>query len=148
MVRIERNSTVPTRPTTPESPTRQRIPGQSGAVACDPCIDPTLYTPSKRMRSLYAGLSLTSSGSFLVSKAKITSSTPILRPVLEAPPPLPDPDWDLLNGGINEKPWVTTKEMQEENRVLRESLATAHLHIKSRDMMLEGAHAQLTYQNL
>ncbi len=139
---------IPTCPTTPEYPTHQRIPGQSGAVARDPCIDPTLYTPSKRMCSLYAELSLTSSGSFLVSKVKITLSTPILRPVLEAPPPLLDPDWDLLNEGINEKPWVTTKEVQEENRVLQESLATAHLHIKSQDMMLEGAHAQLTYQNL
>ncbi len=142
------SGSIPMRPTTPESPTRRRIPGQLGAVARDPCIDPMLYTPSKRMRSLYAGLSLTSSGSFLVSKAKITSSTPILHPVLEAPPTLPDPDWDLLNGGSIDKAWVTTKEVQKENQVLRESLVTAHLHIKSRDMMLEGAHAQLTYQNL
>ncbi|KDR65048.1 hypothetical protein GALMADRAFT_260344 [Galerina marginata CBS 339.88] len=50
------------------------------------------------MRTLYTALSSTSSGSFLVSKTRLTSSTPVVAPVLEDVPPIPRPDWSLAHG--------------------------------------------------
>ncbi|KAJ7588776.1 hypothetical protein C8J56DRAFT_785302 [Mycena floridula] len=145
------------RPTTPETPTRRRLPisprtPQSSArhstPIYNPLIDPALYTPSKRMRSMYAGVSMTSSGSFLVSKDPMKSSTPIIDPVLEAPPMfLTQPDWGLLESQ-DEDLWKTKEQMRLENERLRESLANAQLGISARDHIIEGSHAQLTYQNL
>ncbi|KAF8154642.1 hypothetical protein B0H34DRAFT_799403 [Crassisporium funariophilum] len=61
----------------------------------DPDIDPSLFTPSKQMQTLYATLSSTVSGSFLVSKTRLTSLTPVIAPVIKAVPSIPHPDWSL-----------------------------------------------------
>ncbi|KAG6809803.1 hypothetical protein H0H92_014685 [Tricholoma furcatifolium] len=59
--------------TEPQTPSLKRV--------SDKNIDPSLFTPTKRMRSLYTALCSTSSGSFLVSKAPLTSATPIIQTV-------------------------------------------------------------------
>ena len=76
-------------PGTPSTPTRRY---------CEPIIDPELETPTKRMRVLYGALATTSSGSLLVSKARMTSAFSPITPVLETLPELPVPDWSLLQG--------------------------------------------------
>ncbi|PPQ88047.1 hypothetical protein CVT26_000593, partial [Gymnopilus dilepis] len=78
------------------SPETQYSPSSSRRRIRDENIDPALYTPSKRIRSLYSALSSTKSGSFLLSKDPISSSTPVFSPVLELPPSsIPQPNWDL-----------------------------------------------------
>ncbi|KIL62014.1 hypothetical protein M378DRAFT_81767, partial [Amanita muscaria Koide BX008] len=75
----------------PETPSRRHL--------VDPNVDPELYTPSKRMRMMHSAMASTSSGSLLVSKAKLTSEHArhiISPPVLEALPVLPQPNWDVL----------------------------------------------------
>ncbi|KJA13091.1 hypothetical protein HYPSUDRAFT_103423, partial [Hypholoma sublateritium FD-334 SS-4] len=82
--------TPDTQPRTPSSHQRRTRQDQN--------IDPNLYTPSKRMRTLYKSLEATSSGSFLVSKTPITSQTPIIEPVLErVPDRFPQPNWGLVS---------------------------------------------------
>ncbi|KAF8969033.1 hypothetical protein BDZ97DRAFT_1654424 [Flammula alnicola] len=111
-------------------------------------IDPELYTPMKRMRTLYAGLSSTSSGSFLVSKTLHTSSTPILAPVLEAvPPTLPRPDWSLAYGHSVDS-YKTRQHLQEENELLRTNLRWAHTISCAQDGIIEGSSATMIVQDL
>ena len=110
-------------------------------------IDPSLYTPSKRMRTMQASLNMTASGSFLVSDQPYKSSTTILKPVIEVPPAsLPQPNWKLATSP--EKTWVSRESLQIENQLLRESLRRAKDHIHVRDQVIERDHAQLLYQNL
>jgi hypothetical protein len=81
-------------------------PSTSRRCICDEDIDPLLYTPSKQIRTMHAGLNATTSGSFLVSDELYKSSTPILKPVLEVPPALlPKPNWQLARSP--EKMWVS-----------------------------------------
>ena len=109
-----------------------------------PEVDPSLYTPSKRMRILYTGLSSTSSGSFLVSKTPLTSSTPIAAPVLEAVPPLPRPDWSLAYGA----PAAACQTLQKENELLKKHLQQAHTLSRVQDSIIEGSSATMVVQNL
>ncbi|KAF8156974.1 hypothetical protein B0H34DRAFT_634206, partial [Crassisporium funariophilum] len=105
-------------------------------------------TPSKRMRSLYAGLGATASGSFLVSKDPIMSATPIIPPVLEAVPrSIPQPNWSLATK-TPVKTWQSRESLMLENEILRQHLQQAHTHVHARDLIIEGAHAQLVVQNL
>lgn len=144
------------RPTTPETPTRpRRTPATpqtsptrgSTPLIMDPNIDPVLYTPSKRVRSLYSGMSMTS-GSFLVNKTKITSDTPILKPVIEVPPPLPLPNWSLLTADAKLDSWRSKEALERENARLRESLHHAGRQMKAKDFVIEGCHAQLIVQDM
>ena len=112
-----------------------------------PEIDPALYTPSKRMRILYTALSSTSSGSFLVSKTPLTSSTPIAAPVLEAIPPLPLPDWSLAY----EDPATTPKTYRvllKENKLLKTHLQRAHTLSCAQDSIIEGSSTTMVVQNM
>ncbi|KAG0701865.1 hypothetical protein DFH29DRAFT_776657, partial [Suillus ampliporus] len=111
----------------------------------DPDIDPALYTPSKRMRLMNAAISRTASGSFLVSKDPVTSTHQIARPVLEAPPKIPAPNWSLLHA----KPSTMSQiELEGYTEDLQDGLGSAKIHLKSRDLIIEGAHAQLIVQGL
>ena len=122
-------------------------PSRSRRRICDEDIDPLLHTPSKRLRTMHAGLKATASGSFLVSDELYKSSTPILEPVLEVPPAaLPQPNWQLA--GSPEKMWVSRESLQIENQHLRESLHRAQEHVQVRDQVIEHNNAQLLYQNL
>jgi hypothetical protein len=113
----------------------------------DENIDPSLYTPSKRIRTLNTALSATQSGSFLVSKDPITSATPIIPPVFELPPSsIPQPNWNLLKSPI--KSWQSRESLMIENSALRDALHQSKTQIHARDLVIEGAHAQLVYQNL
>jgi hypothetical protein len=58
-------------------------------------IDPDLYTPTKRLRTLYGALGSNEEHRFLVSKSPLTSATPITAPVLEGPLQIPPPEWSL-----------------------------------------------------
>ena len=111
-------------------------------------IDPSLLTPSKRMRALHANLSATSTGSILVSAVKATSLTlKIISPVLESPPVLPEPDWNLAKMPLVPA-YMTRNQLINENTALKSNLEHAQLQLHARDAMLEGAHAQLVVQNL
>ncbi|KAG1778972.1 hypothetical protein EV702DRAFT_936564, partial [Suillus placidus] len=111
----------------------------------DPDIDPALYTPSKRMRLMNAAISCTASGSFLISKDPVTYAHQIAHPVLEAPPKIPAPNWSLLDA----KPSTMSRmELEEYMEELTDSLSSAKTHVQSRDLIIEGAHAQLIVQGL
>ncbi|KIJ34009.1 hypothetical protein M422DRAFT_182639, partial [Sphaerobolus stellatus SS14] len=71
-------------------------PQQGGPSELDPNIDPSLYTPSKRVRVMTATLSQSESASYLVSASPIKSTRYLPSPVLEAPPRENNPNWDLL----------------------------------------------------
>ena len=58
----------------------QNSPSSSRRRIRDENIDPTLYTPSKRICSLYTVLGVTQSGSFLISKDPMSSFPPIIPP--------------------------------------------------------------------
>ncbi|KAF8160510.1 hypothetical protein BJ912DRAFT_891218 [Pholiota molesta] len=118
----------------PITPTRRRRYAE---------VDADLFTPSKRMRSLYAGLASTSSGSFLVSKTPLTSATPILDPVLEDLPHLPQPDWSLAS-----KIPFHGQNLEEENRMLRQNLQQAHTLFCAQSGIIEGANATMVVQNM
>ncbi|KIY47076.1 DDE-domain-containing protein, partial [Fistulina hepatica ATCC 64428] len=61
-------------------------------------VDPKMFTLCKRLRSMYALLGSTSSGSFLVSNVKVTSVALIAHPVVDhMPSELPIPNWSILD---------------------------------------------------
>ncbi|KAF8893200.1 hypothetical protein CPB84DRAFT_1732307 [Gymnopilus junonius] len=127
--------------------TVENSPSSSRRRRRDENIDPSLYTPSKRIRSLYTALGATHTGSFLVSKDPITSSTPIFSPVLEHPPSsIPQPDWNLAKSPV--KSYQSRESLIFENMALRDSLHSAQTHVNARDLIIEGAHAQLVIQNI
>ena len=135
----------------PVASTSQAVLTSSPSISrrriCDEDIDPLLHTPSKRLRTMHAGLKAMASGSFLISDELYKSSTPILEPVLEVPPAaLPQPNWQLA--GSPEKMWVSQESLQIENQHLRESLHRAPEHVQVRDQVIERNNAQLLYQNL
>jgi hypothetical protein len=121
----------------PETPTHRKH-------AIDPNIDPSLYTPSKCMCLLTSSLA-GSSASFLISKAPITSANQIAPPVLKNLPPLPQPDWSVLQLPLGSH---TNQQLQNENDSLRESLHLAHQLIQAHRLIDEGCNAQLIIQNL
>ena len=130
----------------PESVTATPSASTSRKRSIDPAIDPSLYTPSKRARLLYGALGATESGSYLVSNVTMTSSHTIHRPVLEAPPPLPTLDSTLLTSRASHQ--STRSELELRTIRLEEELRLAHQHIKARDAIIEGNHAQMIIQNL
>ncbi|KAJ7874177.1 hypothetical protein B0H14DRAFT_3555565 [Mycena olivaceomarginata] len=116
--------------------------------ARDPNIDPALYTPSKRMRMMTSALGGTASGSFLISKAPITSRSHIAPPVLEGPPILPIPDWNLLRRSPEDIENLSAQALRERVNALTSSLAISQQHLLARDGMIEAANAQLVVLNI
>jgi hypothetical protein len=119
--------------------------------ARDPDIDPDLYTPSKRMRLLTSALSGTASGSYLVSKTRITAaqaSKIVVPPALERPPPLPSPDWSLLDSWSEENGYRSQTQLQERIAQLTNALKHAQQQIMARNLIIEGAQAQLVIQGM
>ncbi|THU83856.1 hypothetical protein K435DRAFT_688765 [Dendrothele bispora CBS 962.96] len=117
----------------------------------DPASDPSLVTPSKRMRFLGNGLSSTASGSFLVQKTKATHhqmSQLIRNPTLETvPTDIPRPDWSLLDKNI--PPGSSIKSVLEERcKQLEEELRKAQTVVEVQDAIIEGQNAQLIVQNM
>ncbi|KAF8585046.1 hypothetical protein K439DRAFT_1616261 [Ramaria rubella] len=113
----------------------------------DPNIDPSLYTPTKRIRLMTAALSGMSLGSFLVSSSPIASSQTIAPPVLEAAPVNAAPDWSLIEKQDTHS-WQSQTQLQEHIGALETSLQLARRAIMVQDGIIEGSHAQLVIQDL
>ncbi|KAJ7768338.1 hypothetical protein B0H16DRAFT_1308304 [Mycena metata] len=135
-------------------PSRSESAGASRPVtplrrARDPNIDPALYTPSKRMRMMTSALGGTASGSFLISKAPITSLSHIAPPVLERPQFLPTPDWGLLRQSHSEDiETLSAQALRERVSRLTSALALSQQQLVAREGMIEAANAQLVVQNI
>jgi DDE superfamily endonuclease len=112
----------------------------------DEDIDPSLFTPSKRMRILSTSLATTSSGSFLIQKPPIVSSQVIAPPVIEHPPPLAEPDWALLSTPADKGAGHET--LESRIGALTTSLKLSRQHILARDAIIEGAHATMVVQSI
>ena len=116
--------------------------------ALDLEIDPSLYTPSKRMWLLYSAMASTSSGSYLISKTPVTvaqASHFVNPPVIKKPPPMPEPDWLLLTSENNIQ-HLSRAQLEEQQERLIKSLRAAHQQIHAQNLMIEASQAQLIVQ--
>ncbi|KAJ7150677.1 hypothetical protein C8R46DRAFT_914663 [Mycena filopes] len=113
-------------------------------------IDPALWSPSKKMRTLYANLGSTSTGSLLLSSPKIKSyDTSILAPVIQhVPQSIKAPDWSLLSSGDADKGYKTRGQLENEIAVLRAQLTLAKQNVVVRDCIIEEANATMVFQNV
>ncbi|KAH8117889.1 hypothetical protein DFH11DRAFT_1504140 [Phellopilus nigrolimitatus] len=123
-------------------------PQRAHKRAGDASIDPELYTPSKRMRLMTSTMAMSSSGSFLVSRAKCSSSDTIAAPVLEQPPVLPEPDWSLVGTHVKSATFLSRGELEGRVQSLTANLELARNHIQAIRGINEGANAQLVVQDL
>ncbi|KAJ6535732.1 hypothetical protein B0H19DRAFT_963687 [Mycena capillaripes] len=129
----------------PQTPSRRR--GRDDDLEN---IDPTLWSPSKKMRTLYAHLGTTSTGSLLLSSPKMKSyDTPILPPVIQAvPSSIPTPNWSLFTPVTVNEPYKTRNQLEMEIAELKEQLGLAHQNVTVRDQIIEEANATMVFQNL
>ncbi|KAF8210754.1 hypothetical protein K438DRAFT_1710303 [Mycena galopus ATCC 62051] len=113
-------------------------------------IDPVLWSPSKKMRSLYAHLGSTSTGSLLLSSPKIKSyDTSILAPVIQhVPRSIETPNWTLSTPDEAQEGYKTRGQLEAELAELRKQLALAHQNVTVRDNILEEANATMVFQNV
>ncbi|KAJ6471459.1 hypothetical protein C8R45DRAFT_836416 [Mycena sanguinolenta] len=130
---------------TPQTPSRRR--GRDDDLEN---IDPALWSPSKKMRTLYAHLGATSAGSLLLSSPKIKSTNnPILSPVVQGvPSAVTTPDWSLSAPTTSDEAYKTRKQLEAENAALRKELALAHQNVTVRDRIIEEGNATMVFQNL
>lgn len=128
----------------PSTPTRKRTRYEDGTYL--PPVDPSLYTPSKRVRVMRASLASTSSGSFLVSSGPVTSSCRIDPPVLERLPPS-DIDWRKIND-IARPQELSRDELIEHLQQLTDLSSRAKSHIQAQNVLIEATQAQLVVQDL
>ncbi|KAJ7723006.1 hypothetical protein DFH07DRAFT_759701 [Mycena maculata] len=128
----------------PETPSRRR------ARDNDENLDPALWTPSKKMRTLYAHLGNTSGGSLLLRSPKLKSSdSAILSPVIQHfPSSIPMPNWSLSMPGSSKDSHKTRGQLEAENEELRKQLALVHQNVTVRDQILEEANATIVFQNM
>jgi len=113
----------------------------------DRAIDPTLFTPTKRMRIMTSALAGTSTGSFLVGKERITSAQSIADPVFERPIHIQSPQWNLLRERIP-GPDQTQQELVDKIAVLTFNLDLARQQIAAKDSTIEASNAQLAVQGV
>ncbi|KIJ42102.1 hypothetical protein M422DRAFT_254799 [Sphaerobolus stellatus SS14] len=106
------------------------------ALDADPM---TLETPSKRMQIMASGIAGTKTGSMLLSNEHYHSSNSLVKPVLEHPPLLPQPNWNLLNAIDHAGGDAETEHLQ--------SLGYACAQIEVQDKMLERAYATMMLQD-
>ncbi|KAJ7284782.1 hypothetical protein C8J57DRAFT_1052343 [Mycena rebaudengoi] len=111
-------------------------------------IDPALYTPSKRMRMMTNAIASTSSGSFLVSQAPVTSASALPPPVLEGPPALAAPDWMQLEVSDADLDSMNKSQLIEAARQMRDNLGLARQHNIAGQGIIESAHATIVLQNI
>ncbi|KLO06068.1 hypothetical protein SCHPADRAFT_803089, partial [Schizopora paradoxa] len=116
----------------------------------DSNIDPALFTPTKRMRMMVGSLASSSSGSFLISKARLNSSQTVAGPVLEQPPDDSEVDWTLAQSLRREVASGTLTKPQLESKVtkLTDQVDLCQRHIQILRMINEGANAQLIIQDM
>ena len=118
-------------------------------------IDPNLVTPetpSKRMRMLTAGLAGTQSGSFLVSHAKYTSSTPFSRLADHISPTLtflPQPNWNVISTPCyTSKSYQSNAQLEKHINSLTKELQKAKEVIRYREQQEEVNAAMLVVQDM
>ena len=111
----------------------------------DSVIDPSLFTPTKRGGILQKSLASSSSGSFLVDSAKITSSQLIAPPVHEGTADIKQPDWLVMWKQDTQK---TKPEMEAYIGELVRELETTRKFVAVQNSIIEGQRAQLVLQNL
>ena len=114
----------------------------------EPHIDPALFTPSKRVRTLRASLASSSIGSYLVSKPRIDSLTKPISPVIERQPYLREPNWGLLRTPTAPPERVSMESVKQENLLLRTNLKLAYDQISAARSINEAANAQLIVQHV
>ena len=102
------------------------------------------------MRTLYAHLGSTSTGSLLLGSPKIKSyDTSILAPVIQhVPRSIETPNWTLSASDRAEEAYIPRGQLEAENAELRKQLALAHLNVTVRDNILEEANATMVFQNV
>ncbi|KAJ7191661.1 hypothetical protein GGX14DRAFT_380935 [Mycena pura] len=116
----------------------------------DPASNPDLFTPSKRMRLLGVGLASTSSGSFLVTKAKAThlELDRMGAPVFEGiPEQLRVPDWGLTKRSADLKNYSRSG-LESYCESLEGEFGDARKLLRAYELISEGQNAQLVVQNL
>ncbi|KAJ7123908.1 hypothetical protein C8R46DRAFT_928097 [Mycena filopes] len=133
---------TPATPATPQTPLRRQRREEE-----DENIDPVLWSPSKRVRTLYAHLGSTSAGSLLLSAPKIKSyeTPPVVQHVLRT---IPAPDWSLISLGPSGEAWKARGQLENELAAARQQLALAQQNVHVRDQMLMEANATMVFQNL
>jgi hypothetical protein len=114
----------------PRTPTKRPAP-----------IEATLdETPSKRSRLLVDALRSSKTTSFLVHKNPLTSAHALAPSIIQKP--LGEeraPDWSLLS-----LPTPSTHHgLRDRFKAMKSSLSLAKAHVGARDIIIEGAHAQL-----
>ncbi|KAJ7449377.1 hypothetical protein B0H11DRAFT_1877798 [Mycena galericulata] len=131
--------------TLPQTPSRRR-----GRDEDDENIHPELWSPSKKMRTLYAHLGSTTAGSLLLSSPKIKSyDNPILPPVIQhVPRSIPMPDWSLATPEATQEPYKTRGQLEVEISELKKQLSLAHQNVAVRDQIIEEANATMVFQNM
>lgn len=125
--------------TPPSSPSSQR-----GA-----CIDPELFTPSKRMQLFNKTILASQTGSFLVSKPTSESPWIPLQPVFEtAPPELPEPAWKLAADYCDNLSQLSRSSLESHIEALTGTLALAQTHVYIQRSINEAGNAQLAVQQM
>ncbi|KAJ7071839.1 hypothetical protein B0H15DRAFT_793183 [Mycena belliarum] len=115
----------------------------------DPNIDPALYTPSKRMRMMTSALAGTTSGSFLITKAPVTSRSSIAAPVIEQPPEMDLPNRNLIDDNQPENiEHLSAAALRARVAELTSALTVSRQHLAAREGIIEAANAQLIIQNI
>jgi len=104
-------------------------------------------TPTKRIKILHASLGTSSSTSFLISETPVPpSSIKIHEPNYEKPPVgLSELDF---SGDSEDEAGMSTEEIKDENKKLRQKLKKAQKHVRIRDQVIEANHAEIIVQNL
>ncbi|KAJ7920069.1 hypothetical protein B0H13DRAFT_1578579, partial [Mycena leptocephala] len=116
----------------------------------DPASNPELFTPSKRIWLLGVGLASTSSGSFLVTKAKAThlELDRLGAPVFERiPDQLRVPDWGFTRRSTDFKNYSRSS-LETYCESLEHEFVDAHKLLRAHEVISEGQNAQLVVQNL
>ncbi|CAK5283015.1 unnamed protein product [Mycena citricolor] len=109
-----------------------------------------IWTPSKKIRLLYAHLVTTSTGSLLLSMPKITSRTnPIHPPVIQTmPSALLQPDWSLALQGSSTDSWKSQHQLESKLTELQAHLKRAQVQLQVQSQMLQEANATMVFQNI
>ncbi|KAJ7137998.1 hypothetical protein C8R44DRAFT_868350 [Mycena epipterygia] len=109
-----------------------------------------MFTPHKHMRMLGIGLASTSSGSFLVTKPKLTHLDigKLGAPVFERiPDELREPDWEILRRSTA-LPNYTWSRLETRCESLEQELLDAWKLLRAHEVISEGQNAQLIVQNM
>ncbi|KAL5530820.1 hypothetical protein ACEPAF_7078 [Sanghuangporus sanghuang] len=111
----------------------------------NPTLDPSDFSPTKRVRSVYASLATSKSASFLVNDRKLTSSDTLPAPVLERPPTNTVPDWKTAQECLER---LSRQKLEDDITKLTETLRRAQIHSKVCESIAEGAQAQLVLASM